>query len=833
MNNLKRFLKWAFLPVFLFGILFIPNTNVKAVSSDSFYVTWMDNIYFTKFKDGVQRSERARLLRRSSDGQFVYCIQPGVNLIENHLMPGYDSNQSAMSGMTEENWTRIKRLAYYGYGYEGRTEDKWYAITQFLIWKTHNLGWDSYFTDSFKGNIIYPFQDEINQLNADVDSHMVRPSFHNQTYDINVGQTLTLNDTNGVLSKYDIITTNGATVTKNGNNISIISNNKGNIQIRLQKKSERFASAPIVYVDNSSQNVLSAGSIDPVNTTINVNVHGGKIDVTKVDKDTGVNAPQGVEASLKGAKYNIFTENGEKVGTIVTDKNGRVTSGELPSIGRYYLVEEIASEGYQVSPEKYYFEITPENPFPSITVYEKIINRDFEFTKVFANDKTDIMTPEPNVEFGFYDSKGNLVAKEKTDQNGRIKVNLVYGTYIVKQLTSTSNYEKVEDFIIKVEEVGETVYKIIANAEIKAKLKLIKVDSESGKTIKLSGIKFKIFDVNKNEYVCQNISYPTTQKICDFETDENGEFVTPYVLNSGKYILEELDQKLDGYLWNSTPYEFEIGENSELINDKDYGVMILVKFENTQVKGEILIKKTGEKLIIENGSYHYEQVPVEGAEFNIYADEDIITKDGVVHYKKDELVDTITSSENGTAYLDNMYLGKYYIKESKTPDNNLVLDSNIYRFELTYKDQYTELVSKSFDILNRHKKGTLDFTKVDVSTGEPLPNTTIKIFDDDRDVLIFEGKTNELGKIIINDLYVGNFRLEESEAPEGYKINPEPQYFSIKENGEIIKATLSDELIIELPNTSKNEFNKNILIAIGIVLGFGALLYAKSKNNKK
>ena len=74
MKNLKSLLKWAIMPIFLLMILLIPNDNVKAVSDDSFYVTWMNNIYFTKFKDGVQRSERARLLRRSSDGQFVYCI---------------------------------------------------------------------------------------------------------------------------------------------------------------------------------------------------------------------------------------------------------------------------------------------------------------------------------------------------------------------------------------------------------------------------------------------------------------------------------------------------------------------------------------------------------------------------------------------------------------------------------------------------------------------------------------------------------------------------------------------------------------------------------------
>lgn len=832
MKNLRSFLKWAIMPIFLLMILLIPNDNVKAVSDDSFYVTWMNNIYFTKFKDGVQRSERARLLRRSSDGQFVYCIQPGVTLVEGHLMPGYDSNQDAWSGMTQEEWTRIKRIAYYGYGYEGRTDDKWYAITQYLIWKTHTLGWDSYFTDSFKGNIIYPFENEINELLADVNSHRILPSFNGATYDMNVGETLELTDNNNVLSKYDIVSNGGANITKNGNKLYIKSNDKKNITISLSKRMENFANVPIVYVDNVSQNVMTKGSLDPVNSTINIKIHGGKVEVTKADKDTGVNEPQGVESSLEGATYGIFTENGIKVGSIVTGKNGEVTSSELPSIGRYYLLEESASKGYQVSSEKWFFEIKSDNIFPTITVYEKVINRDFEFTKVFADDKTEIMTPEPNAQFGFYNINGELVAKEKTDKNGRIKVNLVFGTYTVKQLTTTPNHEKVDDFIVKVESVGETIYKVIANADIKAKLKLIKVDSESLKQVKLKGIKFKIFNIDKNEYVCQNISYPTTQKVCEFETDQNGEFVTPYELSSGKYRVEELEQEIDGYLWNSEPYEFEVGENSELINDKDYGVMVLVKFANKQVKGKIGLNKIGEELIIENGSYHYIDKKLEGAVFEIYANEDIVTKDGIMHYKKGDLVDTIISDGNGYAYLENMYLGKYYLIETKAPNNNLVLSKEKYYFELKHKDSNTEVVIKKLDIKNYYKKGTLDFTKTDISTGEPLPNTTIKIYTIN-DELIFTGITDSNGKIVIDNLPFNDYYLIEKEAPEGYHINPERQYFSIKENGDIVKATLADELIIEVPDTDASFNVMVIIIPLTLILaGIGTIIYAKKRKKK-
>lgn len=832
MKKLKSLLKWAILPIFLFVMLLIPEGNIKAVANDSFYVTWMNNIYFTKFKDGVQRSERARLLRRSSDGQFVYCIQPGVNLVEGHLMPGYDSNQSAWTGMTEENWKRIKRIAYYGYGYEGRTDDKWYAITQYLIWKTHSLGWDTYFTDSFKGNIIYPFQDEINALLADVDSHRVMPSFNSGTYEMNVGETLELTDNNNVLSKYEIISDGGATITKSGNKLYIKSNDKKNITITLSKRMENFANVPIVYVDNESQNVMTKGSLDPVISSFNIKIHGGKVEVIKVDADTGVNQAQGVESSLEGATYGIFTDNGIKVGNIVTDKNGNVTSSELPSIGHYYLLEEKASQGYQVSSEKYFFEITSNNIFPKVTVYEKIINRDFEFTKVFSDDKTGIMTPEPNVEFGFYDKIGNLVAKENTDKNGRIKINLLYGTYIVKQLTTTPNHEKVEDFIIKVESIGETVYKVIANADIKAKLKLVKIDSESLKPIKLKGIKFKIFSIDKNDYVCQNISYPTTQKICEYETNENGEFITPYELPSGNYRVEELEQEINGYSWNATPYEFEIGDTSELINDKDYGVMILINFINQPVKGKIELNKVGEDLLIENGSYHYVDKKLEGAIFKIYASDDIVTFDGIKHYKKDDLVGTITTDKNGYAYLDNLYLGNYYLVETKVPTDKLVLNTEKIYFELKYKDSNTKIVIKNFNIKNYYKKGTLDFTKTDISTGQPLPNTKIEIYTIDGE-LIFAGVTDENGKIVIEDLPVNNYYLIEKEAPERYKINPERQYFSIKDDGEVVKATLADELIIEVPDTDVSFNVLEIIIPIALILfGLGAILYAKKRKKK-
>lgn len=830
MNNILRKLKWI-IPIFLFGIIFsIPTIKTKALTSDSFYFEWIEpRLYVSKTKDGILRSERIQVYHRRSDGAIVYCIEPGVDFSDSTTITGYDTNQSSMTGMSYETWQRLNLLAYYGYGYGNHTDSKWYAITQYEIWKAYPLGWDSYWVDSFKGNKISQFESESQELLNLVNNHYKRPSFNNQNITSVVDDTIKLTDTNEVLQNYDV-SINNASYRKDGNNLYITPNKIGDIKVTLTKKSERCGRTTLAYVGDKVQNLLLTGNLDPVVASFNIKSIGGKVTINKVDKDTSLAIAQG-DATLKGATYGIYKKDGTKVSSITTGANGIITSGELPNQGDYYLLEEKASNGYELDETKYFFSISSDNLYPTITTYEKVIERDVNIFKVFATDKTGFLTGEPNVKFDIYlKSSGKKVTSITTNEKGFATAKLPYGTYVVKQVTTTLNHEKVDDFEIVINKnTDEPYYQLLSNAEIKAKLKLVKIDSESGKTIPMSGIKFRIFDVSKNEYVCQSITYPTSQKICEFKTTKDGEFITPYALNSGKYILEEIDQKIDGYLWNSTPYEFEVGKNSELTTDEDYGTMILVKFANTQVKGKVTINKTAEELVIENGSYHYNKVPLEGAEFGVYANEDIITKDGVLHYKKNELVATIKSNKDGLAELDYLYLGKYYIKELSVPNDNLVLDTNKYEFELTYKDQYTEVVSKSFNILNKYKKGTLEFTKTDLSTGKVLPNTLIEIYTEN-DVLIFSGRTNQDGKIIITDLPVGKYTIVEKEAPEGYVLDQEQKIpFEIMENGQIVKANMTNQAV-EVPNTGLNESKTiNVIGVILTLLGVVYLIYDKTK----
>lgn len=829
MRKLKNKIINCFL-LLIVGVSSIPALSVNAATYNETFndkSQWISGDYILKVKGSTRKYQQMTVITRNSDGQFVYCIEPGTPVSEGAVYPGQDFDQSYVGQMTAEQWRRISLLAYYGYGYGDHTDIHWYTVTQYMIWQVVPHGYDIFFTDKLDGNRITKYTNEINELNRLVEEHNKKPNFNTENVEMVIGDTVKLDDTNGVLNKFEVIDSKNVSASINGNSLSITADNVGDGSVTISKRDKNYSHPAIIYYHPTSQDLMMRGSYDPVDLDIKIEIVGGKVSVKKVDADTGLGIGQG-DATLTGAVYGIYTLTGERVGEVKSIGGEYVTSDYLPSLGTFYLKEEKASEGYELNETKYFFEITKEDLYPEVDVTEKVIERDLEIFKVYASDETGFLTGEPNVTFDIYlKSSGEKVTSITTDERGFATATLPYGTYIVRQATTTEDHEMVEDFEVVVNEYSEDpIYKLLANAEIEARLKVIKIDAETGNIIPAAGIKFKIYDVENNEYICQ-----TTDKTqCVFETNEEGVLLTPLPIKSGTYRLEEQDQKLDGYLWNEEALTFTIGEDSELIDDKEFGAILEVEFENHQVKGQIEIEKTGEKLVIEDGSYHYEKIKLEGAEFELRAAEDIIVG-GKTYYTKGELITTLVTDENGYASLGDLLLplGKYTLKETKSSNGNVV-DPTTYEFELEYEDQYTKIVYKKFNLHNEYPKGELEFTKTDVA-GEPLPNTKIEIYTEN-DEKIFEGYTDENGKIVIKDLPVGKFYILESEAPEGYILNDEKQWFEIKEDGEIVKSTMINEKIIEVPNTSANSYFFVLPLSL-LVAGTTVLLVSKKKKNKK
>jgi len=164
-------------------------------------------------------------------------------------------------------------------------------------------------------------------------------------------------------------------------------------------------------------------------------------------------------------------------------------------------------------------------------------------------------------------------------------------------------------------------------------------------------------------------------------------------------------------------------------------------------------------------------------------------------------------------------VGKYYILEKEASTGYVITTEKVY-FEV--KDN-GEIVKA--EMQNKPIMGSVEITKVDISTGEVLPNTLIEVYNEN-DELVFSGRTNEEGKILIENLKYGKYYFIEKEAPEGYQINNEKMWFEILED---------EKIIVEVPNTLKNDYMPFIMLGIS-ALGIGVITYGiikKRKTNKK
>ena len=234
-------------------------------------------------------------------------------------------------------------------------------------------------------------------------------------------------------------------------------------------------------------------------------------------------------------------------------------------------------------------------------------------------------------------------------------------------------------------------------------------------------------------------------------------------------------------------------------------------------QGKIQIYKSGQNLNLSNGSFYYDKKNLENIKFIIKANEDIYSVDGTYkYYSKNDVVDEIITNKDGYAVTKLLPLGKYIVEESET-QNGYILDKSKYEVELVEDDEKSSIVYADISLFNYLKKGKLEFTKTDLTTGKVIPNTKIEIYTYN-DELIYSGLTDVNGKVIIDNLFVGKFYIIEKDPASGYKINDEKVYFEITEDGEIVKANMTNEKIKSTIKIHKIDEDNNSLkgVLIGI-----------------
>lgn len=434
-------------------LLIIAGTKVKGYDlTDTFYYdTKVSDMYITKVK-GDQVKNGAPFLLHKSNGDLVYCIEPFLYMADD-TYEGYIGYKDTF-GLSEEVIDRMNIIAYYGYGYQNHTDLKWYGLTQYMIWDALSLD-DLYFTDSYNGNRITAYEEELEEFRKLVDNYNVMPSF-DDVYNIEEGN-LSLEDNNNVLLNYDVVTDLEIKVENNVLNINNLK--EGSYKIEFIKKDNSHDY--VLYYSSKGQNLLLPGKIKDVKKEIIINVKKGKLSVNKYDKET-ITVRDGL--TFKDTIYGVYDLNDNLIKEIYLDDLGKAST-EL-KFGSYYLQELNAPVGYLKDETKHYFEINFENSEINLDVYDEIIKKNIIIYKLYGNKKSAIYAYEEGATFELYDLNDNLVGTYKTDANGIINLTLSYGQYRLTQISSKEGYEKVEDYIIDVVDTTEEEIKLYDYEEI-------------------------------------------------------------------------------------------------------------------------------------------------------------------------------------------------------------------------------------------------------------------------------------------------------------------------------------------------------------------------------
>ena len=238
-------------------------------------------------------------------------------------------------------------------------------------------------------------------------------------------------------------------------------------------------------------------------------------------------------------------------------------------------------------------------------------------------------------------------------------------------------------------------------------------------------------------------------KVGEIKTDESGKGTIS--LDYGTYTLKE---KIAPIGYNISDKEYTVTLTEQNYNRK-------IKVSDEVITGIIKLIKTkggsGEKFTLE-----------EGAKF------EVLDKDGNV-------ICELETNEKGMA-IEKLVFGKYTIHQTKGAEGYVPIDD----LEIEVYDNNIYEV----DVQNL-KLSKLEFTKTDYSLDIPVPNCLMEIYKED-DTLIYTGKTDKDGRIILPNLEIGNYYILEKEAPKYYKLNEKKMPFEVKENGKIIKANMKN-----------------------------------------
>lgn len=917
----------------IFGTMF--SLPVRAASGDKVTITFDycydstgNTIKFqqTTVSDGYTvGTVGEELCKIFADGKEAYCIEPGHTLYSGNTLT--EDGSTVWKNLGSAKQKAINLALLYGKPGSGKslsgTEDQKWVATQLIVWefvsgcRSTSEGYkctNTKFIDGICAGGANPGVKSVyNAISKSLANYSIVPSFASaiaskaETYEMKYSDgkyTLTLTDSNSILSDFSFKTTGGVSATVSGNKLTLTSTSTVNdaVTFNSAKSMPDVGKTVLVpYGDASLQDVITGveNDADPIRAYFKVKTSSGNLKLVKTSEDGNVanieftvkgdgysktaktnskgkfeltdlvpgsytvteitdskyetqksqtvkvesgktatvsfsnvlkkwnltvtktdaetKSAQG-DATLAGAVYGIYN-NGKLVDKYTTDKNGGFTTSNYVCGDNWTLKEIEPSEGYLLDETEYHIgaeakKYTLENNSISMCVTEDVLKGKIAIIKHTDDGSTKIETPEKGAEFQVYLKSSGSYAKAKESERDTLICDeygfaetkeLPYGTYTVHQTKGWNGTEFIADFDVFISENNKTYKYLINNASLESYVKIVKVDSETGKQIPYSGAGFQIYSP-KGELVTMKYTYPIVTEIDTFYTNSEGYLITPETLPYGKGYSAIEVQAPYGYILDSTPVYFDI--TAENTTDENGVTIVKAEKKNTPQKGTITVEKTGEifsNVTSVGGGYtdengkditlptiyqpEYSVSGLSGAVFEIYADENITTPDGTVRYTKDTLVDAITTGEKGTATSKQLYLGKYRVVE-KTAPNRFVLNRTVNHIALTYAGQNEKVTNTSTSFTNDRQKVEIDLTKVleqnekfNIGSNDEILNVSFGLYADEdlkaangsvipKDGLLEIITCDEKGKATFTtDLPIGSYYVKEISTDNHYILS--------------------------------------------------------------
>lgn len=483
-------------------------------------------------------------------------------------------------------------------------------------------------------------------------------------------------NSNKALGSYDVTLSKfptGTTYEKNGSTLKVKiprANITGDIDgliyltnVQVETCGAFYAEA---YNDDFQDYIIAADpyEITSARTPFELTTAKSIIKVEKTDEDT--NKP------IAGVTFQLKNQAGTVVQNSTTNEKGIATFSNLRP-GKYIVVETTTNDNYILD--------TTENEVTvgyDTTITKELTNKHKEGNlKVYKVDADNNEIRLGNVQFDLYSVElDKIIGTYTTNVDGEIYIeNLRTGEYKLIEKNTGKWYNLAKDTEVKVEWNTDTET-TVENELKKGQVKVIKVDEDNNE-IKLQGVEFEVLDSNGN----------VLEKIV---TDENGEALTQrYPVRDFKSLTLREVKTLDNYVLNDKPITVELTANETTA----------VTIENERIKGKVEITKVDSK---DNSKV------LEGAKFGLYDE-------------NDNLIETLVTDENGKAISQELYKGKYYLKELETGSVYYLLNEDTFEFEIVNNG---ETVPVTID--NEPADITVDVDKtgtVEIKPGEKVNYT--------------------------------------------------------------------------------------------------------------